>query len=159
MRTNDANNYIVGQISRTVFGEVRNAASTNASRSFLDRIFINFSDLHDKTAEAAKGADDLKGGISKAKQGAKDLADGLKDSKAGSKKLSDGIVKLNQGSRDLATGSAQVAAWAPRSWPTRSTGSPVTYAPSSRTTGSPSATRPAWSPTPPGPYGTTSTCW
>lgn len=109
VRTNDANNYIVGQISRTVFGEVRNAASTNASRSFLDRIFINFSDLHDKTAEAAKGADDLKGGISKAKQGSKDLADGLKDSKAGSKKLSDGIVKLNQGSRDLATGSAQVA--------------------------------------------------
>ncbi|WP_069753660.1 YhgE/Pip family protein [Streptomyces sp. EN16] len=109
VRTNDANNYIVGQISRTVFGEVRNAASTNASRSFLDRIFINFSDLHDKTAEAARGADDLKGGISKAKQGSKDLADGLKDSKAGSKKLSDGIVKLNQGSRDLATGSAQVA--------------------------------------------------
>ncbi|MFJ9108024.1 YhgE/Pip family protein [Streptomyces sp. NPDC102283] len=109
VRTNDANNYIVGQISRTVFAEVRNAASTNASRGFLDRIFINFSDLHDKTAEAAKGADDLKGGISKAKQGSKDLADGLKDSKAGSKKLSDGIVKLNQGSRDLATGSAQVA--------------------------------------------------
>ncbi len=109
MRTNDANNYIVGQISKTVFGEVRNAASTNASRGFLDRIFINFSDLHDKTAEAAKGADDLKGGISKAKQGSKDLADGLKDSKAGSKKLSDGIVKLNQGSRDLATGSQQVA--------------------------------------------------
>lgn len=109
MRTNDAKNYIVGQISRTVFGEVRNAASTNASRSFLDRIFINFSDLHDKTAEAAKGADDLEGGISKAKKGSKDLADGLKDSKAGSKKLSDGIVKLNQGSRDLATGSAQVA--------------------------------------------------
>ncbi|MFJ8224416.1 YhgE/Pip family protein [Streptomyces griseus] len=109
VRTNDANNYIVGQISRTVFAEVRDAASTNASRGFLDRIFINFSDLHDRTAEAAKGADDLKGGISKAKQGSKDLADGLKDSKAGSKKLSDGIVKLNQGSRDLATGSQQVA--------------------------------------------------
>ncbi|CAM5740354.1 hypothetical protein SBADM41S_04255 [Streptomyces badius] len=109
VRTNDANNYIVGQISKTVFGEVRNAASTNASRGFLDRIFISFSDLHDKTAEAAKGADDLKGGISKAKQGSKDLADGLKDSKAGSKKLSDGIVKLNQGSRRPPTGSRQVA--------------------------------------------------
>ncbi|MFJ9623628.1 YhgE/Pip family protein [Streptomyces sp. NPDC101181] len=109
VRTNDANNYIVGQISKTVFGEVRKAASTNASRSFLDRIFINFSGLHDKTAEAARGADDLKGGISKAKKGSEDLANGLKDSKAGSKKLSDGIVKLNQGSRDLATGSRQVA--------------------------------------------------
>ncbi|MFF2719064.1 YhgE/Pip family protein [Streptomyces sp. NPDC058011] len=109
VRTNDANNYIVGQISKTVFGEVRNAASTNASRGFLDRIFINFSDLHDKTADAAKGADELKGGISKAKKGSKELADGLKDSKAGSKRLSDGIVKLNTGAGELASGSRQVA--------------------------------------------------
>lgn len=109
VRTNDANNYIVGQISRTVFGEVRNAASTNASRGFLDRIFINFSDLHDKTAEAAKGADDLKGGISKAKKGSEDLANGLKTSKAGSKRLSDGIAKLNRGAGDLASGSREVA--------------------------------------------------
>ncbi|PWS42064.1 hypothetical protein DKT74_24150 [Streptomyces sp. ZEA17I] len=109
VRTNDANNYIVGQISKTVFGEVRNAASTNASRGFLDRIFINFSDLHDKTADAAKGADDLKGGISKAKEGSKELADGLKNSKEGSKRLSDGIVKLNSGAGQVATGARQVA--------------------------------------------------
>ncbi|MEE1793191.1 YhgE/Pip domain-containing protein [Streptomyces sp. BE308] len=109
VRTNDANNYIVGQISRSVFSEVRTAASTNASRGFLDRIFINFSDLHGQTEKAAKGADDLKGGISKAKKGSKDLADGLKDSKAGSKRLSDGIVTLNQGASDLEAGSRQVA--------------------------------------------------
>jgi len=109
VRTNDANNYIVGQISKTVFGEVRNAASTNASRGFLDRIFINFSDLHDKTADAAKGADELKGGISKAKKGSKELADGLKDSKAGSKRLSDGLVKLNSGAGEVASGTGRVA--------------------------------------------------
>ncbi|MGW3660168.1 YhgE/Pip family protein [Streptomyces sp. NPDC005151] len=109
VRTNDANNYIVGQISRTVFSEVRTAASTNASRGFLDRIFISFSDLHDATAEAAKGADDLKGGIGKAKKGSKDLADGLKDAKAGSGRLESGIVKLNKGAGDLETGSRQVA--------------------------------------------------
>ncbi|WP_334665794.1 YhgE/Pip domain-containing protein [Streptomyces cyaneofuscatus] len=109
VRTNDANNYIVGQISKTVFGEVRNAASTNASRGFLDRIFVNFSDLHDKTADAAKGADELKGGISKAKKGSKELADGLKDSKAGTERLSDGIVKLNTGAGEVASGARQVA--------------------------------------------------
>ncbi|WP_327246881.1 YhgE/Pip domain-containing protein [Streptomyces sp. NBC_01320] len=109
VRTNDANNYIVGQISRTVFSEVRTAASTNASRGFLDRIFISFSDLHDATAEAAKGADDLKGGIGKAKKGSKDLADGLKDAKAGSGRLESGIVKLNKGAGDLETGSREVA--------------------------------------------------
>lgn len=109
VRTNDANNYIVGQISRSVFSEVRTAASTTASRGFYDRIFINFSDLHDATAKAAKGADELKGGISKAKEGSQDLADGLKDAKAGSNRLAGGIVKLNKGASDLETGSRQVA--------------------------------------------------
>ncbi|MCX4848511.1 YhgE/Pip domain-containing protein [Streptomyces sp. NBC_00893] len=109
VRTNDANNYIVGQISRTVFSEVRTAASTNASRGFYDRIFINFSDLHDATAKAAKGADDLKGGIGKAKKGSEDLADGLKDAKAGSGRLAGGIIKLDKGAGDLETGSRQVA--------------------------------------------------
>ncbi|MFF2325911.1 MULTISPECIES: YhgE/Pip family protein [unclassified Streptomyces] len=109
VRTNDANNYIVGQISRTVFSEVRTAASVNASRGFLDRIFISFSDLHDATAQAAKGADDLEGGIDKAKKGSKDLADGLKNAKAGSSSLAGGIVRLNKGAADLETGSRHVA--------------------------------------------------
>lgn len=109
VRTNDANNYIVGQISRTVFSEVRTAASANASRGFLDRIFINFSGLHDATAKAAKGAADLETGIGKAKKGSKDLADGLKDAKAGSGRLATGLVRLDKGAGDLETGSRQVA--------------------------------------------------
>ncbi|MFH8804681.1 YhgE/Pip family protein [Streptomyces sp. NPDC017936] len=109
VRTNDANNYIVGQISRTVFSEVRTAASTKASRSFLDKIFISFSDIHGKTVEAADGADDLKGGIGKAEQGSEDLADGLKDAKTGSGKLSKGLKKLDKGADDLEDGSQKVA--------------------------------------------------
>lgn len=110
VRTNDANNYIVGSISRTVFSEVRSAASAKASRSFLDKIFISFSDLHDATEKAAKGAADLKGGLGKAKKGSKDLADGLSDAKTGSGKLAGGIKKLNTGSADLEDGARKVAA-------------------------------------------------
>ncbi|MEU9914312.1 YhgE/Pip domain-containing protein [Streptomyces sp. NPDC051001] len=109
VRTNDANNYIVGQISRTVFSEVRQAASTKASRSFLDRIFISFSDIHGATVKAAKGADKLEGGLGKAEKGSKDLADGLKDAKSGSGKLAKGINKLDKGAGDLEDGSQQVA--------------------------------------------------
>jgi putative membrane protein len=109
VRTNDSNNYIVGQISRTVFAEVRRAASTKASRSFLDRIFISFSDIHGATVKAADGADDLEGGIGKAEKGSEDLATGLKDAEAGSGKLSDGLAKLDTGSGDLAAGAQQVA--------------------------------------------------
>ena len=110
VRTNDANNYIVGQISRTVFSEVRQAASAKASRSFLDKIFISFSDIHGATVKAANGADQLNGGIGKAEKGSKDLADGLKDAKDGSGRLSTGLTKLGTGAGDLADGSKQVAA-------------------------------------------------
>ncbi|MFE2531189.1 YhgE/Pip family protein [Streptomyces sp. NPDC059371] len=109
VRTNDANNYIVGQISRTVFSEVRTAASTKASRSFLDKIFISFSDIHGKTVQAADGADRLNSGIGRAKKGSKDLADGLKEAKKGSGKLSGGLRKLTTGAGDLEDGSRQVA--------------------------------------------------
>jgi putative membrane protein len=109
VRTNDANNYIVGQISRTVFSEVRTAASTKTSRSFLDKIFISFSDIHGATEKAADGADKLKGGIGKAERGSKDLADGLKEAKSGSGSLSKGIKKLHTGAGDLEDGSAKVA--------------------------------------------------
>ncbi|MEU8759220.1 YhgE/Pip domain-containing protein [Streptomyces sp. NPDC048659] len=109
VRTNDANNYIVGQISRTVFSEVRTAASTKSSRTFLDKIFISFSDIHEATAKAAKGAGDLKDGVDKAKEGSKSLADGLTDAKKGSGDLATGIKKLNKGAADLENGSRQVA--------------------------------------------------
>ncbi|MCM2392422.1 YhgE/Pip family protein [Streptomyces albipurpureus] len=108
VRTNDANNYIVGQISRTVFAEVRAAASAKASRSFLDRIFISFSDIHDATQEAAKGADELKGGIGEAKKGSRDLADGLKEAKASSGGLAGGLTRLSKGAAELETGSRRI---------------------------------------------------
>ncbi|NUT30600.1 MAG: YhgE/Pip domain-containing protein [Streptomyces sp.] len=109
VRTNDANNYIVGQISRTVFSEVREAASTKASRSFLDRIFVSFSDIHGATVQAANGADKLEGGIGKAEKGSKDLADGLKSAKEGSGKLSTGLKKLNKGAAGVEDGTRRVA--------------------------------------------------
>ncbi|EGX60434.1 hypothetical protein SZN_08074 [Streptomyces zinciresistens K42] len=109
VRTNDSNNYIVGQISRTVFGEVREAASTNASRSFLDRIFVSFSDLHGATEKAADGAGKLEGGIDRAEKGSKSLASGLKDAKEGSGRLSTGLKRLTKGAGDLEDGSRRVA--------------------------------------------------
>ncbi|MGW3171105.1 YhgE/Pip family protein [Streptomyces sp. NPDC001153] len=109
VRTNDANNYIVGQISRTVFHEVRSAASAKASRTFLDKIFVSFSGIHDKTVTAAAGADRLNTGIGKAEKGSRDLADGLKDAKSGSGRLATGLKKLNTGAGDLQDGSRQVA--------------------------------------------------
>jgi len=109
VRTNDADNYIVGQISRTVFSEVRAAASSKATRGFLDRIFVSFSTLHDRTAKAAQGADDLGDGIGRARRGTGRLAHGLGDAHDGSTRLSHGTKRLHKGAGTLAKGSARVA--------------------------------------------------
>ncbi|MEU9501139.1 YhgE/Pip domain-containing protein [Streptomyces sp. NPDC048196] len=109
VRTNDANNYIVGQISRTVFSEVRAAASKKASRTFLDKIFVSFSTLHDKTQEAADGAGRLRDGIGQAEDGAGKLADGLGGAKNGSGRLVTGLGDLNAGAGRLSRGSGDLA--------------------------------------------------
>ncbi|MCC3779432.1 YhgE/Pip family protein [Streptomyces sp. UNOB3_S3] len=116
VRTNDANNYIVGQISRSVFSEVRAAASRRTSRSFYDKIFVSFSGLHGKTEEAANGADRLGEGIGEARKGAGDLKDGLARARSGSGELEQGVDRLHNGAgtldsaaRQLATGAARVA--------------------------------------------------
>ncbi|GGQ17368.1 YhgE/Pip family protein [Streptomyces roseolilacinus] len=109
VRTNDANNYIVGQISRTVFSEVRTAASTKSSRSFLDKIFISFSDIHDATEKAAKGANDLKDGVGEAKKGARSLADNLAKAKNGTADLASGLKRIDSAAGRLESGTRKVA--------------------------------------------------
>ncbi|MEU4966168.1 YhgE/Pip domain-containing protein [Streptomyces smyrnaeus] len=102
VRTNDANNYIVGQISRTVFSELRASASSKVSRGFFDKIYVSFSTLHDKTAKAAEGADELGAGIGKAKKGASRLKTGLGDAEEGSGSLKSGAGQVAAGTQKLA---------------------------------------------------------
>ncbi|MEU2626654.1 YhgE/Pip domain-containing protein [Kitasatospora sp. NPDC007106] len=102
VRTNDSNNYVVGSISKTVFGEVRAAASAKASAGFYDKIFLGFSDLHDRTAQAATGAHQLADGANRAHDGSAKLADGTARAK-------DGTEQLAAGGRDARTGAADLA--------------------------------------------------
>ncbi|WP_016906976.1 YhgE/Pip domain-containing protein [Streptomyces xiaopingdaonensis] len=109
VRSNDASNYIVGQISRTVFSEVRAAASSKVSRGFYDRIYLSFSTLHGKTTEAAEGADELGSGIGRAKSGAGELDGKLGELHEGTGDLKSGTSELRKGAGKLKKGSAQVA--------------------------------------------------
>ncbi len=84
-------------------------ASTKSSRSFLDKIFISFSDIHDATEKAAKGANDLKDGVGKAKKGSDDLVDGVGKTKNGSSDLATGLKKIDAGASELATGTREIA--------------------------------------------------
>ncbi|MFK0292367.1 YhgE/Pip family protein [Streptomyces sp. NPDC090442] len=117
VRTNDANNYIVGSISKTVFSEIRAKTSAKSTRAFFDKIFVSFSDLHDETAKAADGAGKVDDGLGTASQKSGELADGLDKLNDGAGKLdkgagdlSNGAGKLGKGAGDLSNGASQAAA-------------------------------------------------
>ncbi|MFE3647265.1 YhgE/Pip family protein [Streptomyces sp. NPDC057579] len=116
VRTNDANNYIVGSISKTVFSEIRAKTSSKSTRAFFDKIFVSFSDLHDETAKAADGAGKVDDGLGTAREKTGELADGLGklnkgagDLSKGAGDLSQGAGKLDKGAGDLSNGAAQAA--------------------------------------------------
>ncbi|MFE7543235.1 YhgE/Pip family protein [Streptomyces platensis] len=109
VRTNDANNYVVGSISKTVFSEVRAKTSAASSRSMLDKIFISFSDLHDKMAEAADGAGKLDDGLGTAKDKTGQLADGLGKLNKGADRISKGAAEAATKARQLSLGARKVS--------------------------------------------------
>ena len=137
VRTNDANNYIVGQISRTVFSEVRAAASSKASRGpSRQDLRLLLRRCTTRPAKAADGRRETRRRHRPAPRRAPGkLPNGLGDAgrraAAGS---SDGRGreldtpapgKLKQGRRR--PGRATV----PSNWPTRSMASPARWGPSS----------------------------
>ncbi|MCX4634515.1 YhgE/Pip domain-containing protein [Streptomyces sp. RPA4-5] len=109
VRTNDANNYVVGSISKTVFSEVRAKTSAASSRTMLDKIFISFSDLHDKTADAADGAGKLDDGLGTAKDKTGQLADGLGKLDKGADRISKGAAEAATKARQLSLGARKVS--------------------------------------------------
>ncbi|MEU9121832.1 YhgE/Pip domain-containing protein [Streptomyces sp. NPDC048506] len=109
VRTNDANNYVVGSISKTVFSEIRAKTSATSSRAMLDKIFVSFSDLHDQTAKAADGAGKVDDGVGTAKDKTGELADGLGKLDQGSGKVSKGAGDVSKGTGEVSKG-ATVAA-------------------------------------------------
>ncbi|MEV5592640.1 YhgE/Pip domain-containing protein [Streptomyces sp. NPDC052496] len=108
VRTNDANNYIVGSISKTIFSEIRAKTSAKSSREFFDKIFVSFSDLHDKTQQAADGAGKIDKGLGDAKKGSDDLSDGLGKLDKGSGDVSKGAGTLHDKAGELSKGASDV---------------------------------------------------
>ena len=62
MVSDDATNYLSGQLSRSVFTEVRASAAASVARRYFDRMLIGFTDLKSQTARAADAAGRIAGG-------------------------------------------------------------------------------------------------
>ncbi|MFE3453426.1 YhgE/Pip family protein [Nonomuraea sp. NPDC059194] len=107
--------YIMSSISDAVFNEVRAAAAQTAVRDYFDQVFVSIGDMHDKTTEAADGADELhKGankidkGLGKTEDATQRLSAGLGRTHDGAQQLTVGLGSANTATGKLAAGSAKV---------------------------------------------------
>ncbi len=101
---NDANGYVVRQITGSAFEAVRRAAAQEATSDYFDEIFMGFNDVQGRTEEAAEGAGELSTGAGDAEEGAGELSEGAGRVHEGAGELDEGLTELLKGSRTLATG-------------------------------------------------------
>ncbi|MEV0900504.1 YhgE/Pip domain-containing protein [Actinoplanes sp. NPDC049802] len=105
--TNDASNYVLGQVTNSLASGVERQLRTTTTKSYLNNVYVAFSDLHTRLSEAADGAATLAEGNHAAKDGSEDLVAGLR-------KLADGSVRLSKGTESLASGVSSASAGAER---------------------------------------------
>jgi putative membrane protein len=117
LRTNDADNYVSGTIAQAIVKAAKSALNAQVTETYLDNVYLSFSDIKTKLGEAASGAgeladgaDQLADGASKAADGAGQLSDGLGQLESGTATLPRDTRRLADGARQVATGVEQIAA-------------------------------------------------
>jgi putative membrane protein len=123
LQTDDAVNYINGTIAQTILAAAKDALNAQVTETYLDNVYLSFSDLKsaldqaaDGAAKLTDGADELGAGTERLAGGAGDLADGAGQLESGTRRLSSGLSELEsrtatlpRDTRRLADGSRQVA--------------------------------------------------
>ena len=105
----ESENMLASMIAERAFAEVRAAAGEGASKRYLDKIFVGFSDAHGGFTDAAAGAKDLAAGLTEARSGATKLARGTAAASAGADTLAGGLHTLSAGAKQADTGAAALA--------------------------------------------------
>lgn len=101
IRTNDASNYLMGTISKTVGQTITDSIRDQVTDTYLKNIYVGFTDIHSNIQEAADGSEKLSENTTKAHKSTGDLVVGLE-------KLADGSVQLDSGAGQLATASGKL---------------------------------------------------
>lgn len=105
----ESRNMIAAQIEGKVFGEVRKAASTSASKGYFDSVFLGFDEIREGLDDAAEGSEELADGLESAADGSRVLAAGAHQARDGGAELAEGMGKLGAGASTLASGTANAA--------------------------------------------------
>lgn len=90
IETNDAANLIVGNIASTIGTTVTKTLEEKVGATYLENVYLGFTDVHSSLEQAADGA--------------AQLADGAGTAASGSSELVVGLAQLQDGTAQLATG-------------------------------------------------------
>jgi putative membrane protein len=112
LQTDDAVNYINGTIAKTILQAAKAALNAQVTETYLDNVYLGFSDIKTSLTDAAKGSSDLSDGADRLSTGAGDLADGAGTLAQGAGTLADGAGTLADGNRRLADGAGDLDAGA-----------------------------------------------
>ncbi|MET0952020.1 MAG: YhgE/Pip domain-containing protein [Aeromicrobium sp.] len=104
LQTNDAVNYINGTIAKTILQAAKGALNAQVTETYLDNVYLSFSDIKMALDDAADGAAKLADGADQLADGAGTLADGAAALADGNRKLADGAGRLDSGAQQLAGG-------------------------------------------------------
>ncbi|MGJ9712336.1 YhgE/Pip domain-containing protein [Actinotignum sp. GS-2025c] len=110
--TDDALNYIVGNVGRVIASTATAAVSEKVSAEYLDGIYLSFGTLSEQLSAAAGGAGELGAGLRDAAGGATQLAEGAGELAEGAGSLASGTETLASGAGRMNDGAAQLAAGA-----------------------------------------------
>ena len=110
--TNDAENFIVGTIAKSVGTAITQSASQSVSADYLRQVYVGFNDLGTQLNTASDGAQQLAAGATQLESGTAQLSTGAAQSATGAEQLAAGLDTLTAGAQSLAGGTSQVASGA-----------------------------------------------
>lgn len=109
LRTDDAHNFIVGQLAGTILSEIKSGLSETTTAEYVTQVYLGFNDIHSETEKAADGASELHDGAGQLHDGTGELVDGTTKLDKGVGTLQTGLIDLDKGAGELKKGSGDLA--------------------------------------------------
>lgn len=108
LRTDDAHNFIVGQMAGTILNEIKSGLNETTTAEYVSEVYLGFNDIHSSTKKAVDGARQLNDGAVDLHDGTGELSDGAHTLDKGVGTLQTGIGDLDEGAGELKKGSGDL---------------------------------------------------
>lgn len=109
LKTNDAVNFVNGQIADRILDAAKSSLNAQVSETYLDNLYLGFTDIKASLEEAADGAGQLADGAGELADGAGQVDEGARALADGNRQLASGAAELDGGANELADGLGTIA--------------------------------------------------